>query len=158
MLKLCRVHCPEIAGLAYWLYERESDLLTREGTTLKSSNGVHQGCRLANILFGLLIYHINARLTHPGVRTKQYFWDDMVGVGTPEGLVWTLRALQDMRDEIGLKVRLDKCHLYCPSLEKAEECKNLLQQEGFDFYGEDGGWLLLKLATMVFLGSRCTLE
>ena len=54
--------CPEIAGLAYWLYERESDLLTREGTTLKSSNGVHQGCGLAN-LFGLLIYHINARLT-----------------------------------------------------------------------------------------------
>ena len=61
-----------------------------------------------------------------------------------------------MEDEIGLKVRLDKCHLYCPTDGKVQECKNLLRDAGFDYYGVDGSWSLLENGKLE--GIPCTLE
>ena len=54
LLKLACAHCPELARLTLWLYERESLLVTTRGDTLKSSTGTQQGCTLSNPLFALM--------------------------------------------------------------------------------------------------------
>ena len=51
MIKLAATFVPEIAHLIYWLYAEETELLVSNGETLISSEGVHQGCGPANLLF-----------------------------------------------------------------------------------------------------------
>ena len=62
LLKLACAHCPELARLTLWLYERESLLVTTRGDKLKSSTGMQQGCTLSNPLFALTMEFIATKL------------------------------------------------------------------------------------------------
>ena len=118
MLKLVSVNLTELAKLAEWLYAKESGLVTEDGRQLTSSTGV-QGCGLANILFGLLIFFIDGRLDPQGnLRLKKFYWDDGKLVGTPEAVS---------------EVKLKKCHAHCGTPELAEELqvRNLVDESGF---------------------------
>ena len=70
LIKLAVTAIPEIAPLAYWLYAEETELCLSNGSTLTSSEGVHQGCGLANLLFALIMRFIMRHFPSTGVSAK----------------------------------------------------------------------------------------
>ena len=134
MLKLISVNLPELTKLAEWLYAEESAVVTDDDRELKSSTGVQQGCGLANILFGLLIFFIDGRLDPQGnLRLKKFYWDDGKLVGTPEAVSEVMHVLKELEKVTCLKLKLTKCHAHCGTPELAEELqvRNLVDESGF---------------------------
>ena len=70
LVKLVPAAVPEIAHLTYWLYAEETELFLSNGDKLISSEGVHQCCGLANMLFALLMRYVMRRLPSPEVSAK----------------------------------------------------------------------------------------
>ena len=71
LIKLVATFIPEIAIMAHWLYAEETELFVQNGDTLISSEGVHQGCGLANILFALLMKYVMRHIPKEGVAAKR---------------------------------------------------------------------------------------
>ena len=125
MLKLIAKYIPELAQLAFWLYEQEPDLITSSGDTIKSSTGTQQGCTLAGFLFGLLMKYIVDDLSQiDGLRVKLCFWDDLCLIGTPTALARAAKKLSDLEETTGLELKWTKCHLHFGSEEQAQQHRN----------------------------------
>ena len=75
-MRLAVTAIPEMAPLAYWLYSEETELFLSTGSTLISSEGVHQGCGLANLLFALIMKFIMRHLPPEEVSVKGSYSDD----------------------------------------------------------------------------------
>ena len=113
MLKLACAHCPELAKLTLWLYQREPLLVTTRGDTLKSSTGTKQGCTLSNPLFALTMEFIASKIQNiEGVRVKQFFWDDTALIGSPKAVSIAARTIQDLSHVTSLQLNWKKCHLH----------------------------------------------
>ena len=125
MLKLACAHCPELAKLTLWLYEREPLLVTTRGDTLKLSTGTQQGCSLSNPLFALAMEFIASKIKNiEGLQAKQFFWDDTALVGTPEAVAEAARRIQELSCETGLNLKWKKCHLH-GSPEVIDHCRKM---------------------------------
>ena len=74
---------PEAASVLWWLFEKETLLVTHNGAELKCSTGVMQGCSFASIAFALVIKWLVSQMKHPGPTRKQFFMDDGLLYGTP---------------------------------------------------------------------------
>ena len=76
MLQLVIALVPEAAGVFWWLYEKETLLMTHEGDKVKCSTGVMQGCPFAAIAFSLVAKWLVSQLKHRGLEETQFFMDD----------------------------------------------------------------------------------
>ena len=130
LIKLAATFVPEIAHLAYWLYAEETELFISNGETLISSEGVHQGCGLANLLFALLMQYIMRRIPLEGVSAKGSYWDDAYVKSTPSGAVRTVLAIKQLKEKTNLEGNLPKFHLHAPNEHVALECKKLFAKAG----------------------------
>ena len=122
MLRLCAAHLPELAKLAFWIYENEPNLSTSNGKAVKSSTGTQQGCMMSNPLFALVIAWINRRIRQKGLKT-QFFWDDGALVGDPETIAVAAETIHGLNLETGLNLRWDKCYVHCRNETDAQALK-----------------------------------
>ena len=127
LIKLAVTAIPEIAPLAYWLYAEETELFLSNGSTLISSEGVHQGCGLANLLFALIMRFIMRHLPSEGVSAKGSYWDDGFTKSTPAAALEVFKAILKLKPVTNLEASLWKCHLYAPNDEVAKECEHLFK-------------------------------
>ena len=121
LIKLAASFLPEIAPLAYWLYADETELFVSNGEVLNSSEGVHQGCGLANLLFALLMQYVVTRIPSDGVSCKGSYWDDAFTKSTPTAALKVLQSLCKLEAKTNLKLNLQKVHLYAPNEKVAQE-------------------------------------
>ena len=64
LLELVIALVPEAAGALWWLYEKETLLMTHRGDAVICSTGVMQGCPFASISFALLVKWLVSQMTH----------------------------------------------------------------------------------------------
>ena len=88
LLELAIALVPEAASVLWWLYEKETLLVTNRGDQVTCSTGVMQGCPFAAIAFALVVKWLITQMTHPGLDEKQFFMDDGLLWGTPEAVKW----------------------------------------------------------------------
>ena len=65
LLELAVALVPEAAGVLWWLYERETLLMTNRGDTVTCSTGVMHGCTFAFICFSREIANFTNESTKP---------------------------------------------------------------------------------------------
>ena len=70
MLDLVIALVPEAASVRWWLYEKETLLVTHRGDRVTCSTGIMQGCPFASIAFALLIKWLVSQMTHSGLDKK----------------------------------------------------------------------------------------
>ena len=70
MLELAVALVPEAAGVLWWLYERDTLLMTQRGDKVTCSTGVMQGCTFASIAFALVVKWLVAQMNHTGLDRK----------------------------------------------------------------------------------------
>ena len=92
-IKLAASFVPEIAPLAYWLYADETELFLSNGEVLTSSEGVHQGCGLTNLLFAVLMQYLVSRIPSENVSAKGSYWDDAFSKSRPLAALKILKAI-----------------------------------------------------------------
>ena len=124
-IKLAASFLPEIAPLVYWLYADETELFLSNGEVLTSSEGVHQGCGLANLLFALLMQYVVSRIPTENVSAKGSYWDDAFSKSSPAAALRVLKAIMNLKEQTNLEPCLPKFHLYAPNEEVANECRKL---------------------------------
>ena len=86
LLHLTIALVPEAANMLWWLYEKETILVTHRGDEVIYSTGVMQGCSFAAIAFALVVRWLVSQMSHPGLEKKQFFMDDGLLFGTPEAI------------------------------------------------------------------------
>ena len=64
LLDLVIALVPEAVSVFWWLYEKETLLMTHGGDRVTCSTGVMQGCSFAVIAFSLVIKWLLSQLTH----------------------------------------------------------------------------------------------
>jgi len=96
LLKLACAHCPELAKLTLWFYQREPLLVTARGDNLKSSTGTQQGCSLSNPLFALTMEFIASEIKNiKGLQVNQFYWDDTALVKSPKAAAIAAKTIED---------------------------------------------------------------
>ena len=55
LLEVAIALVPEAAGVLWWLYEKETLLMTHRGDEVTCSTGVMQGCPFASIAFAFVV-------------------------------------------------------------------------------------------------------
>ena len=94
LLDLVIALVPEAASVLWWLYERETLLVTHRSDKVTCSTGVMQGCPFASIAFALLVKWLVAQMTHSGLNKNQFFMDDGLRYGEPEAIKWCLDLIE----------------------------------------------------------------
>ena len=126
LLELVIALVPEAASVFWWLYERETILMTRRGDEITCSTGVMQGCSFASIAFALVIKWLVAQMKHRGLERKQFFMDDGLLYGTPMAVKWSVDLIEKLEHISGLKLKLVKMSVHAPNSGSAELCRQLL--------------------------------
>ena len=73
LLEVAIALVPEAGHMLWWLYERETELITDRGDRINCSTGVMQGCPFASIAFSLVIKWLVAQLAHRELAKKTFF-------------------------------------------------------------------------------------
>ena len=94
LLELTIALVPEAANVLWWLYERETIMMTHRGDEVTCSTGVMQGCSFAAIAFSLVVKWLVSQMKHPGLERKQFFMDDGLLHGTPASVKWSLDLIE----------------------------------------------------------------
>ena len=129
LLDLVIALVPEAANVFWWLYEKETVLMTHGGDKVTCATGVMQGCPFASIAFALVIKWLVSQLKHSGLYEKLFFMDDGLLCGTPMALKWCLHLIQRLEPISGLKLKFKKMSAYAPNEVSARRCKQLLPSE-----------------------------
>ena len=126
LLVLLSVTCiPDIAHFVHWLYAEESELFSSTGETIISSEGVHQGCGLSNLLFILLMRYVMRHLPVSGLSAKGSYLDDAFTKSSPRAALESIKAILDLEAKTNLGLKFSKCYLHAPNEEIAQECREL---------------------------------
>ena len=107
------------ASELWWLYEKETLLVTHNEAEIKCSTGVMQGCSFAPIALALVIKWLVSHLKHPGLTRKQFFMDDGLLCGTPEAIKWSLDLIEKFENISGLKLKWEKMSIHAPDAASA---------------------------------------
>ena len=126
LLDLVVALVPEAASVFWWLYERETMLMTHEGDEVTCSTGVMQGCSFASIAFALVVKWLVSQMNHPGLSRKLFFMDDGLLYGTPEAVKWCFDLIERLEPIYGLKLKWLKMSVHAPNSASAKLCQNLL--------------------------------
>ena len=126
LVKLAVTFIPELAPFIFWLYAEETELFVSNGEEIKSSEGVHQGCGLSNLLFVLLMRYILRHVPNHSVSAKGSYLDEAFTKTKPSNVVEILKTLRALEAQTGLAIKISKCHIHAPSSEIARECKKIL--------------------------------
>ena len=108
LLDLVIALVPEAANVLWWLYEKETVLITHGGDRVNCSTGVMQGCPFATIAFSLVIKWLTVQLNHRELEGKQFFMDDGLLVGSPLAMKWSLDLIKKLENISGLKLKFTK--------------------------------------------------
>ena len=73
LLELVVALVPEAANVLWWLYERETLLMTHRGDEVTCSTGVMQGCPFASIAFALVVKWLVSQMKYSGLYKKQFY-------------------------------------------------------------------------------------
>ena len=112
--------------MLWWLYERETILMTHRRDEVICSTGVMQGCSFAAIAFALVVKWLVSQMNHPGLKRKQFFMDDGLLYGTPEAVKWSLDLIEKLEPISGLKLKWIKISVHAPNSESANMCRRIL--------------------------------
>ena len=115
LMKLAAAAMPEISSLVYWLYAEETELFLSNGEKLISSEGVHKGCGLANLLFALLMRYVMKHIPNKGVSAKGSYWDDAFTKSTPTAALSIFKAVKRLEEITGLTPNATKTHIHAPN-------------------------------------------
>ena len=126
LLELVITLVPEAANVLWWLYEKETLLMTHTGHEVNCSTGVMQGCSFASIAFALVVKWLVSQMTHRGLYEKQFFMDDGLLYGTPEAMKWCLDLIANLEPTSGLKLKYIKMSVHATSETSASLCQQLL--------------------------------
>ena len=106
------------------MYQKEANLVTDRGDIVVSSTGTQQGDVLASMLFSLAVAWIHRRLVKiDGLEKDYWYLDDGVLVGAPGAVGRALHVLNELANESGLNLKLDKCVVYAPDSQIADACR-----------------------------------
>ena len=144
LLELAIALVPEAANVLWWLYERETTLISHGGDKVTCSTGVMQGCPLAAIAFSLVVKWLVAQMNHRGLKEKQFFMDDGLLYGTPVAMRWTLDLIEKLEPLSGLKLKHTKMSVHTPNAKLVEECRLLLPGSLAIHESEDMNFVYLK--------------
>ena len=126
LLHLAIALVPEAANVLWWLYEKETILVTNRGDEVTCSTGVMQGCSFAAIAFALVVKWLISQMSHPGLERKQFFMDDGLLFATPEAMKWCLELITKLEPISGLKLKWTKMSVHAPNALSAQACRKLL--------------------------------
>ena len=144
LLELVVALIPEAASVLWWLYERETRLITHRGDEVTCSTGVMQGCSFASIAFALIIKWLVTQMKHPGLARKQFFMDDGLLYGTPAALKWCLDLIEKLEPISGLKLKWVKMSVHAPNATTAQLCRALLPEDLDVVENEEMNFIYLK--------------
>ena len=120
VLRAVANRAPSLLPFAAWSYGQHSDLHVAgeqpDRPFLRSRSGVKQGDPCGMLFFALALQPVLEAVAqqHPGVAIIAYA-DDVVLVGTPEGVHAAYAALTDGAADIGLRARPDKSQIFSPA-------------------------------------------
>lgn len=125
--------CPEIAKWVKYIYENEPLLFLGDGGYLKSLTGSQQGDPLGGLLFNLVIHNkiiLRIKQELPGLILNVWFFDDGNIIGKVEDIVRVIQIIEEVGDEINLKINLSKSEIYWPTIDeqKWELIQNNIQR------------------------------
>ena len=125
LLELAIALVPEGPNVLWWLYERETILMTHRGDEVVCSTGVMQGCSFAAIAFSLVVKWLVSQMKHPGLERKQFFMDNGLLFGTPVSVKWSIDLMEKLESISGLKLKWTKMSIHAPNAETDCLCRSL---------------------------------